>query len=443
MDQSQRSSNSEESIDIKMQPLYVFLASSLNVELVYIILKSISKFTDIERDQRGNSILSRTSSGEMVASLLEDTEEDYCTLKISELEIDNPNRWSASAEMEDYIQNNRVSTKIVSYIRDNISASGSQISDDEPNENPNTEPSAIKYHSNISVTFHKRKLFMDTFSEYFSNKEVIEQSLSPSMNRDQVFKAGEGAGRSGSFFFFSHDRKFIIKTMSKGELNLLLGLMEPLAEHFKNNPHSLLAKILGVFTVKSSATNEVHLMLMENTLQLQNPEGLKYIFDLKGSLVDRKVKGKTTPSTTLKDVNFLMAAEATPGFIDLGEKKRKHLLSVVKKDSEFLSSHGLMDYSLLLAVETKPDDEYDQELDQSLDVSLDFSRNEGQNFAALGILDVGELMTKQHSFTHGNRIYHMAVIDFLQEWNLQKRGERFIKTTLMGKDPDNLSAIEP
>ena len=62
---------------------------------------------------------------------------------------------------------------------------------------------------------------------------------------------------------------------------------------------------------------------------------------------------------------------------------------------------------------------------------------------ALGVYDVGELMTKQHSFTHGNRIYHMAVIDFLQEWNLQKRGERFIKTTLMGKNPDNLSAIEP
>ena len=107
---------------------------------------------------------------------------------------------------------------------------------------------------------------METFSEYFSNASVIEQSLSPAFNRDQVFKAGEGAGRSGSFFFFSHDRKFIIKTMSKGELNLLLGLMEPLAEHFKNNPDSLLAKIFGVFTVKSSATNEVHLMLMENTL---------------------------------------------------------------------------------------------------------------------------------------------------------------------------------
>ena len=58
-----------------------------------------------------------------------------------------------------------------------------------------------------------------------------------------------------------------------------------------------------------------------------------------------------------------MAAEASPGFIDLGERKRKHLLSVVKKDSEFLASHGLMDYSLLLAVETRlDDDEIENEL---------------------------------------------------------------------------------
>jgi len=45
----------------------------------------------------------------------------------------------------------------------------------------------------------------------------------------------------------------------------------------------------------------VHIMLMENTLRLKNPKKLKYVFDLKGSLVDRKVKGDTKPSTTLKD----------------------------------------------------------------------------------------------------------------------------------------------
>jgi len=35
------------------------------------------------------------------------------------------------------------------------------------------------------------------------------------------------------------------------------------------------------------------------------------------------------------------------------------------------------------------------------------------------------------------------VIDFLQEWNLKKRMERFAKTKLKNKDPAGLSAIEP
>lgn len=39
------------------------------------------------------------------------------------------------------------------------------------------------------------------------------KSLSLDNNRNMVFKAGEGAGLSGSFFFFSHDSKFLIKTL--------------------------------------------------------------------------------------------------------------------------------------------------------------------------------------------------------------------------------------
>ena len=90
--------------------------------------------------------------------------------------------------------------------------------------------------------------------------------------------------------------------------------MPQLSEHYRNNPDSLIVKTLGAFTVKTAATNEVHLVLMECALQLKNPAGLEYIFDLKGSLVDRKVKGKTEPSTTLKDCNFLIALQSSPGF---------------------------------------------------------------------------------------------------------------------------------
>ena len=166
----------------------------------------------------------------------------------------------------------------------------------------------------VRVTYYRMGTFIDTFHDYLTSFEVLHASLSPKYNRDMVFKAGEGAGRSGSFFFFSHDRKFIIKTMKKSELELFLRILPKLAEHFKKVPRSLLSKIFGVFTVKMDKVDPVHIMLMENTMRLKDPERLNYVFDLKGSLVDRKVKGKTKASTTLKDINFLMAAGANPSF---------------------------------------------------------------------------------------------------------------------------------
>ena len=123
--------------------------------------------------------------------------------------------------------------------------------------------------------------------------------------------------------------------------------------HLRMNKQSLLAKILGVFTVKADSINEVHVMLMENTLRLKNPDNLKYIFDLKGSTVGRAVKGYTTPSTTLKDLNFMVAKEKIQDLTFMGQSKKTMLSLAMKKDVEFLRSHGLMDYSMLLAIETE------------------------------------------------------------------------------------------
>ena len=58
----------------------------------------------------------------------------------------------------------------------------------------------------------------------------------------------------------------------------MLKLLPDYVEHLRTNKNSLLAKILGVFTVKSDSINEVHVMLMENTLQLKNPDNLKNAF---------------------------------------------------------------------------------------------------------------------------------------------------------------------
>ena len=46
------------------------------------------------------------------------------------------------------------------------------------------------------------------------SSDVVLASLCPERNQSSVFKAGEASGASGSFFFFSADKRFIVKTMT-------------------------------------------------------------------------------------------------------------------------------------------------------------------------------------------------------------------------------------
>lgn len=66
-----------------------------------------------------------------------------------------------------------------------------------------------------------------------------------------------------------------------------------------------------------------------------------------------------------------------------------------------------------------------------------------QNKKTLTNLDFTQVLKSKHSFRNGNRIYHIAIIDYLQEWNFNKMAERIIKTTFLLKEGKTLSAIEP
>jgi len=49
------------------------------------------------------------------------------------------------------------------------------------------------------------------------------------------------------------------------------------------------------------------------------------------------------------------------------------------------------------------------------------------------------LLGSQNGFMN----YHISLIDYLQEWNLNKKMERYAKIFLRNADPNGLSAIEP
>ena len=190
----------------------------------------------------------------------------------------------------------------------------------------------------VRICFYRFQCHNEINEDYFSNLSLLYQSFAPKYNREAAFKSGAGAGKSGSFFFFSHDNKFIIKTMSATELKLYLRLLPCFKDHYKHHPFSMLAKIFGVFTVKSTKTGPVHLILMENTLRFKRKEDLKYIFDLKGSMVGRKTKGDTKASTVLKDKNLLEILNKRPDLVNLSDVEKLQLKRIMQKDIDFLKS---------------------------------------------------------------------------------------------------------
>ena len=61
--------------------------------------------------------------------------------------------------------------------------------------------------------------------------QQIASSLDLDLNINKIFKAGMGAGKSGSFFFFSHDSKLIIKTIIGPEMKLLTNMLDDINNH--------------------------------------------------------------------------------------------------------------------------------------------------------------------------------------------------------------------
>jgi len=73
-------------------------------------------------------------------------------------------------------------------------------------------------------------------------------------------------GQSGSFFFFSNDNRFIIKTLRGKEKRNILGMLDEYIKHIQLTQNkSLLARIYGVFTIKTNFFTHLDVIIMQNT----------------------------------------------------------------------------------------------------------------------------------------------------------------------------------
>ncbi|WFD33796.1 1-phosphatidylinositol-4-phosphate 5-kinase [Malassezia cuniculi] len=150
-------------------------------------------------------------------------------------------------------------------------------------------------------------------------------------------------GKSGSFFYFSRDYRFIIKTIRHSEKNFLMKILRSYYNHVCANPQTLLSQFYGLHRVKLPGGRKIHFVIMNNLFPPHRD--IHETYDLKGSTVQREQK-KTTKGAVLKDINWLKKGR----HIELGPEKRTLFERQLKADVDLLQSLRIMDYSLLIGL---------------------------------------------------------------------------------------------
>ncbi|KAI9534444.1 hypothetical protein NQZ68_012677 [Dissostichus eleginoides] len=208
--------------------------------------------------------------------------------------------------------------------------------------------------SDANAKFYCRVYYAEEFHQMReqimeSSEEDFVRSLSHCVNWQAR------GGKSGAVFYATEDDRFILKQMPRLEVQSFLDF----APHYftyitgavQQKRPTALAKILGVYRIgyKNSQNNtekKLDLLVMENLFYGRK---MAQVFDLKGSLRNRNVKtdsGKESCEVVLLDENLLKLIHDNPLYI------RSHckaiLRAAIHSDAYFLSSHLIIDYSLLV-----------------------------------------------------------------------------------------------
>ncbi|PHT40966.1 Phosphatidylinositol 4-phosphate 5-kinase 4 [Capsicum baccatum] len=153
-------------------------------------------------------------------------------------------------------------------------------------------------------------------------------------------------GKSGSFFYLTNDDKYMIKTLKKAEVKVLLGMLPAYYNHVRAFENTLVTKFFGLHCVKMTGPTQkkVRFVIMGNLFCTEY--AIHRRFDLKGSSHGRlteKDESQIDSTTTLKDLdlNFIFR---------LQKVWFQEFCRQVDRDCDFLEQERIMDYSLLVGV---------------------------------------------------------------------------------------------
>eukprot|EP01114_Cavostelium_apophysatum_P015284 TRINITY_DN4131_c0_g1_i1.p1 TRINITY_DN4131_c0_g1~~TRINITY_DN4131_c0_g1_i1.p1 ORF type:complete len:673 (-),score=169.38 TRINITY_DN4131_c0_g1_i1:16-2034(-) len=274
-------------------------------------------------------------------------------------------------------------------------------------DSENPELLSHRYEYPFKFTDHSPFVFSNIRATFGLSTASYLTSLTESNSLYEL----KSPGKSDSFFYFSLDFRYLLKTVNDEEAEFFRNFLRNYYQFMANNPNTLLCKFYGLYSIQpSSHSKEMHFVVMENAFPPEYTMFERY--DLKGSTVGRyaTTEEKRSDKAILKDLDIRRS-------IAVGDHTKKLILEQLEKDTKLLSDNNVMDYSFLFGV-ARP-----LESDPKLEMK-------DKSFSS------GGLPSKD-----GEEIYFFSVIDIFQEWNMRKKMENQLKSLI--HDHTEISAVNP
>jgi hypothetical protein len=175
------------------------------------------------------------------------------------------------------------------------------------------------------------------------------RSLIKSICYSGNMRGGPSKGKSGSYFYLTEDKRFVLKSVSRSEWNFLKdGFLKSYRLYVQQNSDTLLPRLFLCFKY-STLTSSTRFIVMNNVFDTNLK--VHEIFDIKGSKKGREVSKKELES---KGVDNVIWKD-----LDFERKRYKlhvpqtflYLLTIqIQSDLDFLKRNKVIDYSLLLGI---------------------------------------------------------------------------------------------
>ncbi|XP_050233998.1 phosphatidylinositol 4-phosphate 5-kinase 7-like [Mercurialis annua] len=159
---------------------------------------------------------------------------------------------------------------------------------------------------------------------------------------DDGLRELSSAGKSGSLFYLSHDDRFVIKTLKKSELKLLLKMLPNYYDHVVKHENTLITKFFGVHRIILKGGRKIRFVVMGNMFCTELK--IHRCYDLKGS-----TQGRFTDADKMEANKALKDLDLTYEF-QMDKLLRESLFKQLSEDCHFLESQHIIDYSLLLGL---------------------------------------------------------------------------------------------